>query len=63
MFREQPEEFYTDGFEKFVQRRRCWIELEGRYMESEIPKQGTHSELYFMFCFISMFNLDVKIQI
>jgi hypothetical protein len=32
-FREQPEEFYTGGFEKLVQRSRHCIEPKGHYME------------------------------
>jgi hypothetical protein len=35
-FEEQPEEFYTDGLEKFVQRWRCSVELEDHYVASEV---------------------------
>jgi hypothetical protein len=32
MIREQPEDFCTDGFKKFVQHWRCYIELKEQYM-------------------------------
>ena len=32
-FREQPQEFYTDGFEKLVQSWRRFIEREGHFVE------------------------------
>jgi len=31
--REQPQEFYTDGFEKLVQRWRHCVEREGQFVE------------------------------
>jgi hypothetical protein len=32
-FREQSQDFYTDGFEKFIQQWQCCIELDGNYVE------------------------------
>jgi hypothetical protein len=56
-FRDQPEEFYTDVLEKRVEPWRRCIELEEHYVEKQgiATKESvhsTHSQLYFVFCFI-----------
>jgi hypothetical protein len=45
-FREQPEQFYNDGFKKRIQRWQCCIEREGDYVE-------TRNKLFYAF-----FHLD-----
>jgi hypothetical protein len=50
---EQPEEFYTRRFKKLV---RCWQRIT--MWKNEVQKQSTPSELYFVFCFISIPCVD-----
>lgn len=55
-FREQPEIFYKDGFEKLVQPQRRCIEVEEHCLEKWgiETKHNTHSELCFPLWFLSI---------
>jgi hypothetical protein len=60
-------EFFTELYSDwFIQRVWCWrhcFKLEEHNIEEWGTEQNILSELYFMFCFITVPCLDVKIQI
>lgn len=60
-FREQPEVFYKDGFEKFFQPQRRCILVEEHCLEKGgiETKQSTHSDLCFVLWFLSIF-VEIK---
>ena len=52
LFLGQPQEFYTDGFEKLVQRWRLCIEREGHFVE-KCGIDGKVHILGYILCFVS----------